>query len=59
VRSIHQDHIQVVFQQIERAPPVIPPVLWVPNWLSMSCDLGVFVDQPAESIAAPGVRLGR
>ena len=22
--------------------------LWVPNWSSASCDLGVFVDQPAE-----------
>jgi hypothetical protein len=27
------------------------PILWVPNWSSTSCDLGVFVYQPAEQIA--------
>ena len=32
--------------------------VWVPNWLSTSGDLGVFVDQPAEPIAPLEVRLG-
>ena len=32
--------------------------LWVPNWSSMSCDLGVFVDQPAEPIATSETKLG-
>jgi hypothetical protein len=25
--------------------------LWVPNWSSASCDLGIFVDQSTEPIA--------
>jgi hypothetical protein len=32
--------------------------LWVPNWSSTSCDLGVFVYQPAEQIATSKVQLG-
>lgn len=33
--------------------------LWVPNWSSASCDLGVFMYQPAEQIATSQVKLGR
>ena len=33
--------------------------LWVPNRSSTSGDLGVFVDQPAEPVAASEVRVGR
>ncbi len=33
--------------------------LWVPNWSSTSCDLGVFVDQSAGPIVASDVKLGR
>jgi hypothetical protein len=33
--------------------------LWVPNWSSTSCDLGVFVDQSTEPIATSDARLGR
>ena len=33
--------------------------LWVPNWSSRSCDLGIFVDQSTEPIAASDVKLGR
>jgi hypothetical protein len=33
--------------------------VWVPNWSSTSCDVGVFVDQSAESIAASDVKRGR
>jgi len=33
--------------------------LWVPNWSSTSCELGIFVDQSAGSIAASDVKLGR
>jgi hypothetical protein len=32
--------------------------LWVPNWSSTSCDLGVFVYQPIEPIATSEVELG-
>ena len=32
--------------------------LWVPNWSSTSCDLGVFVYQPAEQVATSQVKLG-
>jgi hypothetical protein len=32
--------------------------LWVPNWSSTSCDLGIFVDQPAESVAASEAKVG-
>ena len=32
--------------------------LWVPNGLSTSCDLGVFVYQPAEPITASEVQVG-
>jgi hypothetical protein len=32
--------------------------LWVPNWSSTSCDLGVFVYQPVEHVATSDVRLG-
>ena len=32
--------------------------MWVPNWSSTLCDLGVFVYQPAEQIAASEMRLG-
>jgi hypothetical protein len=31
----------------------------VPNWSSTSCDLGIFVDQSAEPIAASDAKLGR
>lgn len=30
--------------------------VWVPNRSSMSCDVGIFVDQPAEQVAASQVR---
>jgi hypothetical protein len=33
--------------------------LWVPNWSSTSCDLGVFVYQSTEPIASSDARLGR
>ncbi|MCA1835363.1 MAG: hypothetical protein LC721_03085 [Actinobacteria bacterium] len=32
--------------------------LWVPNWSSTSCDLGIFVDQSTEPIVTSDVRLG-
>jgi hypothetical protein len=32
--------------------------LWVPNWSSTSCDLGIFVYQPAEQIATSKAKLG-
>jgi hypothetical protein len=32
--------------------------LWVPNWSSTSCDLGVFVYQPVEQNAPSEVKLG-
>jgi hypothetical protein len=32
--------------------------LWVPNWSSTSCDLGVFVYQPVELNAPSEVKLG-
>jgi len=35
------------------------PDLWVPNWSSTSCDLGVFVDQSTEPIATSDAKLGR
>jgi hypothetical protein len=31
--------------------------VWVPNWSSTSCDLGVFVYQPVEQIATSQVKL--
>ena len=31
-------------------------LVWVPNWSSASCDLGVFVYQPAEQIATSQVK---
>jgi hypothetical protein len=34
-------------------------VVWVPNWSSTSCNLGVFVYQPAEQITTSQVNLGR
>ena len=33
--------------------------VWVPNWSSRSCDLGVFVDQSAEPISASDAKRGR
>ena len=33
--------------------------LWVPNWSSTSCDLGIFVDQSAEPIAASDAKWER
>jgi hypothetical protein len=33
--------------------------LWVPNRSSTSCDLGIFVDQSAESVAASEAKGGR
>jgi hypothetical protein len=33
-------------------------ILWVPNWSSTLCDLGVFVYQPVEQVATSDVRLG-
>jgi hypothetical protein len=33
--------------------------VWVPNWSSTSCNLGVFVYQPAEQITTSQVDLGR
>jgi hypothetical protein len=32
--------------------------LWVPNWSSMSCDLGIFVDQPTEPVTTSEAKLG-
>ena len=32
--------------------------LWVPDWSSTSCDLGVFVYQPVEQVATSQVKLG-
>jgi hypothetical protein len=39
--------------------PRHPTTVWVPNWSSASCDLGVFMYQPAEQIATSQVKLGR
>jgi NAD(P)-dependent dehydrogenase (short-subunit alcohol dehydrogenase family) len=36
-----------------------PFTLWVPNWSSRSCELGVFVDQSAEPVAASDAKRGR
>jgi hypothetical protein len=36
----------------------VAEVLWVPNWSSTSRDLGVFVYQPIEQVAASQVNLG-
>ena len=33
-------------------------VLWVPNWSSTSCDLGVLVYQPIEQVATSQLNLG-
>ena len=33
--------------------------VWVPHWSSRSYDLGIFVNQSAEPIAASDVKLGR
>src|SRR5438105_6981555 len=37
-----------------------PPAahLWVPNWSPTSCDLGIFVDQPAKPIVASEAKAG-
>jgi hypothetical protein len=32
-------------------------MVWVPNWSSPSCDLGIFVDQPAEPVEASQMRI--
>jgi hypothetical protein len=32
--------------------------LWVPNRSSMSCDLGIFVDQPTEPVTTSEAKLG-
>jgi hypothetical protein len=37
---------------------VTSSTLWVPNWSSISCDLGIFVDQPAEPIATSEAKAG-
>ncbi len=34
------------------------PIVWVPNWSSMSCDLGTFMDQPAEPVATSKAKVG-
>jgi hypothetical protein len=39
--------------------PINPLAVWVPNRSSTSCDLGIFVDQPAKSVATSEVRVGR
>ena len=44
--------------QAQSALRVSPGALWVPNRSSMSWDLGVFVDQSAESIAMSEAKLG-
>jgi hypothetical protein len=41
------------------APSPAAEALRVPNWSSTPCDLGVFVDQASEPIAASDVKLGR
>jgi len=33
-------------------------LVWVPNWSSTLCDLGVFVYQPAEQIATSKMKVG-
>ncbi|MCA1600745.1 MAG: hypothetical protein LC776_03530 [Acidobacteria bacterium] len=33
-------------------------LVWVPNWSSASCDLGVFVDQPAEPVVTLEATVG-
>ena len=33
--------------------------LWLPNWSSTLCELGIFVDQSPESIATSDAKLGR
>jgi hypothetical protein len=46
-----------------RGAAVVPTLdiyaLWVPNRSSRSCDLGIFVDQPAESVSASEVQVVR
>jgi len=32
--------------------------VWVPNWSSMSCDLGIFVDQSAEPVVTVDAKVG-
>jgi hypothetical protein len=40
--------------------PICPqPILWVPSRSSMSCDLGVFVDQSTEPVATSEAKVGR
>jgi len=36
-----------------------PASVWVPNRSSTSCGLGIFMDQPTESVAASKVQVGR
>jgi hypothetical protein len=43
---------------LDRSAPLAES-LWVPNWSSTSCDLGVFVDQSTEPIAASDAKRGR
>ncbi len=40
---------------VARGPAAL--AVWVPNWSSALCDLGVFMYQPAEQIAASQVKL--
>jgi len=42
---------------VEQGPVERTGALWVPNWSSASCDLGVLVYQPAEPIATSQVTL--
>ena len=45
--------------RIACATMVAGSTLWVPNRSSTSGDLGIFVDQPAEPVAASEAKAGR
>jgi hypothetical protein len=50
--AIEYERITIV---LKIGRPAVRP-LWVPNRSSMSCDVGIFVDQPAEQVAAAQVQ---
>jgi hypothetical protein len=51
---------QLGYNQQGNAHRAVQPAydVWVPNWSSTSCDLGIFVYQPAEQIATSKAKLG-
>ena len=45
-------------EALQHQPNSSPPADSVPNRSFMSCDLGIFVDQPAEPVAASETKVG-